>query len=101
MDNQRSNRRIAKNTLMLYFRMLLSMGVTLYTSRVILNVLGVQDFGIYNVVGGIIIMVGFLNYAMTVSTQRFLTFEIGKNDIAQLKKTFSMSVIIHSIIALV
>ncbi|MEO6850005.1 MAG: lipopolysaccharide biosynthesis protein, partial [Mucilaginibacter sp.] len=94
-------KKIAKNTLMLYFRMLLSMVVTLYTSRVVLNTLGVQDFGIYNVVGGIVIMLGFLNYAMTASTQRFLTFEIGKNDMLQLKKVFSMSTTIHAIISLV
>lgn len=56
------NKRIAKNTLMLYMRMLLIMAVTLYTSRIILNTLGVEDFGIYNVVGGVISMLGFLNY---------------------------------------
>ena len=94
-------KKIAKNTLMLYFRMLLSMVVTLYTSRVVLNTLGVQDFGIYNVVGGIVVMLGFLNYAMTASTQRFLTFEIGKNDIEQLKRVFSMSITIHAIIGMV
>lgn len=94
-----SNKRIARNTLMLYFRMLLSMAVTLYTSRVVLNVLGVEDFGIYNVVGGIIIMLGFLNNAMTASTQRFLIYEIGTGDTAQLKKVFRMSVTIHIVIA--
>lgn len=55
-----NNKRIAKNTLLLYFRMLFTMVVSLYTSRIVLNVLGVEDFGIYNVVGGIIAMLGFL-----------------------------------------
>lgn len=81
--------------------MLLSMIVSLYTSRVVLNALGIDDFGIYNVVGGIVIMLGFLNNAMAASTQRFLTFEIGKNDVIQLKKIFNMSVTIHIIIALI
>lgn len=58
------NKRIAKNTLMLYMRMLLIMAVTLYTSRIILNTLGVEDFGIYNVVGGVISMLGFLNSSL-------------------------------------
>ena len=87
--------------MMLYFRMLLSMGVTLYTSRVVLNVLGVDDFGIYNVVGGVVIMIGFLNNAMTVSTQRFLTFELGKRDFVQLKRIFRISVSIHAIISII
>ena len=75
-----NTRRIAKNTVMLYIRMLLIMAVTLYTSRVVLNVLGVEDFGIYNVVGGIVVMFSFLNGAMATSTQRFLSFSLGKND---------------------
>ncbi len=95
-----NNKRIAKNTMMLYMRMLLTMVVSLYTSRVVLNTLGVEDFGIYNVVGGFVTMFGFLNSAMSSATQRFLSFEIGKNDYAQLRNVFSMSVNIHFIIAL-
>lgn len=90
-----NNKRIAKNTLVLYFRMLFSMGVSLYTSRVVLNTLGVEDFGIYNVVGGIIAMLSFLNASMASSTQRFLTFEIGKGDQGKINKVFSISVLIH------
>ncbi len=75
------------------------MGVSLYTSRVVLNTLGVEDFGIYNVVGGFVTMFGFLNSAMASATQRFLAFEIGRNDIRQLRNVFSMSVNIHFIIA--
>ena len=73
MSTQSSNKRIAQNTLSLYFRMILTMAVSLYTSRVVLSTLGVEDFGIYNVVGGIVAMLGFLNGAMSVATQRFLS----------------------------
>jgi len=96
-----NNKRIAKNTLMLYFRMILTMLVSLYTSRVVLNTLGVEDFGIYNVVGGFVSMFGFLNSAMASATQRFLSFEIGKGDRDQLRNVFSMSVNIHFLIAFI
>lgn len=96
-----NNKRIAKNTLMLYFRMILTMLVSLYTSRVVLNTLGVEDFGIYNVVGGFVSMFGFLNSAMASATQRFLSFEIGKKDFEQLRNVFSMSVNIHFLIAFI
>lgn len=97
----KSNKRIAKNTLMLYFRMILTMLVSLYTSRVVLNTLGVEDFGIYNVVAGFVTMFGFLNSAMASATQRFLAFEIGKGDHDQLRNVFSMSVNIHFLIAFI
>lgn len=96
-----NNKRIAKNTAMLYFRMLFTMAVSLYTSRVILNTLGVEDFGIYNVVGGVVTMFAFLNSAMSSGTQRFLSFELGKKDYEQLKRVFSMSINIHATIAIV
>lgn len=96
-----SNKRIAKNTAMLYFRMLLTMAVSLYTSRIVLNTLGVEDFGIYTVVGGFVTMFGFLNNAMASATQRFLAFEIGRKDKVQLRNVFSMSVNIHFLIAFV
>ena len=96
-----SNKRIAKNTVLLYFRMLLTMGVSLYTSRIVLNTLGVEDFGIYNVVGGVVMMFSFMNSAMSSATQRFLAIELGKKDDEQLKKVFSMSITIHAIIALI
>ncbi len=96
-----SNKRIAKNTGMLYIRMMLTMAVSLYTSRIVLNTLGVEDFGIYNVVGGFVTIFGFLNSAMASATQRFLSFEIGKKDFLQLARVFRMSVNIHFIIALV
>ena len=100
-DNAQHNKRIAKNTMLLYFRMILTMLVTLYTSRVVLQTLGVEDFGIYNVVGGVVVMFSFLNSAMSSATQRFLSFELGKNNIKQFGKVFSMSINIHALIALI
>ncbi|HFZ0415397.1 TPA: lipopolysaccharide biosynthesis protein [Escherichia coli] len=98
MSNSSNNRRIFKNTLFLYFRMLLTLGVTLYTSRVVLNNLGVEDFGIYNVVGGVVTMMAFLSGAMSSATQRFLSFELGKKDTEQLHNVFKMSINIHWLI---
>ncbi len=96
-----SNKRIAKNTMMLYFRMILTMLVSLYTSRVVLNTLGVVDYGTYNVVGGVVTMFGFFNGSMVSATQRFLSFELGRNDNIQLRRTFNATLIIHSVIALI
>ena len=90
-----NNKRIAKNTFVLYIRMLLIMLVTLYTSRVILKTLGEEDFGIYNIVGGIIILFSFLNGAMVVATHRFLSYEIGRGDEKSANKYFSTSLLIH------
>ena len=86
MDTSANNKRIAKNTLLLYFRMFITMAVGLYTSRVVLNVLGVSDYGVYNVVGGIITMVSFLNVAMVQASQRFLSFELGIGSLERLNK---------------
>lgn len=95
-----NNKRIAKNTIILYFRMAFTMAIQLYTSRVILAALGVSDYGIYNVVGGIVTLFAFLNSAMTTSTQRYITYELGKNDSRRLRQVFATSVQIHAIIAL-
>lgn len=100
MTTADNNKRIAKNTLFLYMRMLLIMAVSLYTSRVVLEMLGVEDYGIYNVVGGIVVLFTFINSAMVTSTQRFLNFELGKNDKLQAQKIFSASLNIHILIAL-
>lgn len=97
---QQNNRRIAKNTLLLYIRMLFIMTINLYTSRVALQILGVEDFGIYNVVGGVVTLFSFLSSAMTSSTQRYITFEIGRGDDEQLKKVFATSVQIHLLLAI-
>ena len=96
-----SNKRIAKNTMMLYIRMLLSVVVSLYTSRVILEVLGVEDYGLYGGVGGVVAMFSFLNASMAGATSRFLTFELGKGNYLRLKETFASALIIHIGIALV
>lgn len=93
-----SNKLIVKNTAFLYFRMLFSMGITLYTSRLILANLGVEDFGIYNVVGGMVSMFLFLNTAMSSATSRFLTFEIGKEEGSEISKVFSVSLTTHLIV---
>lgn len=94
-----NNKRIAKNTLLLYFRMLFMMAVTLFTSRVVLNALGVEDYGIYNVVGGVVAMFGFINGSMASSTQRYITFALGKGDAEQLQKVFTTALQIHVLIA--
>lgn len=101
-STSQDNKRIAKNTLLLYFRMILIMAVTLYTSRVVLDALGVEDFGIYNIVGGVVVLFSFLNSAMASATQRFLNYELGRGDIHEVQRVFSMSMTAHlSIAALV
>lgn len=94
-----NNKRIAKNTLLLYVRMIFIIIVGLYTSRILLNTLGVNDYGIYNVVGGIVAMLAFLNAAMTQASQRFISFELGTQNLQRLKEVFSTSVTIHLVIA--
>lgn len=101
MSNRQDNqKRIAKNTMILYIMTLLVMLVSLYTSRVVLSTLGVNDFGIYDVVGGIITMMGFIQLAMSTSIQRNLNFAMGRADIQQVNKVFCLSVNIHILIAL-
>lgn len=97
MSNQTSdnNKRIAKNTLLLYLRMFFTMAVSLYTSRAVLNTLGVVDYGVYNVVGGIVVVFSFVNGAMATATQRYITFALGKQDENWLKTVFSTSLQIH------
>lgn len=98
-DISSNNKRIAKNTMLLYVRTLFIMLVTLYTSRVVLNTLGVTDYGVYNVVGGVVAMFGFINSSMSSATQRYITFALGKGDMAQLQKVFSTALQIHVFIA--
>ena len=99
-DTSTNNKRIAKNTLMLYVRMLFTMAVSLFTSRVILQTLGIEDYGIYNVVGGVITMFTFINSAMVSSTQRYLNFELATGNDEKLKSIFNTSLQIHALIAL-
>ncbi|MCM1372465.1 MAG: oligosaccharide flippase family protein [Bacteroides sp.] len=101
MSTQSENtKRIAKNTLMLYTRMLFSMLVSLYTSRVVLNTLGVEDYGIYNVVGGFVAMFALISEALSGAVVRFFTFELGEGNIERLKRVFSTSFFIHVMLAL-
>ena len=96
-----NNKRIAQNTLMLYMRTIVTMGISLYTSRLILASLGVDDFGIYNVVGGIVAVLAFLNTSMAGSTQRFLNMELGVRSQERIDIVFSTAQRIHLIIAVV
>ncbi len=93
------NNQIAKNTLILYFRMFITLIISLYTSRVVLKALGIVDFGIYNVIGGIVAMFSFFNTAMTSTTQRYIAFSLGKNNQSEQSKIFFNCVLIHFIIA--
>lgn len=101
LQSSENNKRIAKNTLLLYFRMLLLMAVSLYTSRVVLNALGVEDFGIYNVVGGVVTMFTIISGSLSASISRFITFELGKGDGNNLRKTFSAAITIQLFLSLV
>lgn len=95
-----NNKRVAKNTLFLYFRMIVIILANLYTTRIVLAELGATDFGIYNVVGGVVMMFSFINSCMTTTTQRYMTFELGKNNRERLNKVFSISLNIHAGIAM-
>ena len=95
-----SNRTIAKNTVLLYGRMVLTMLVSLYTTRVILSTLGVIDDGIYNIVGGVVGMFAFLRGSLSGATSRFIMFEIGRGDKERLHQTFSAALLVHIILAL-
>ena len=100
-DNSQKSKRIAKNTFVLYFRMLFLMLVTLYTSRVILDALGVNDYGIYNVVGGFVSMFALISAALTSACSRFLNFEMGKGDITRQNVVFSTAVTIQWTLAII
>lgn len=95
-----NNKRIAKNTLLLYFRMFFMMAINLYTSRIVLNTLGIEDYGIQNVVGGVITMLSFLTNSLGAATSRFITYDLGKNDINNLKNTFGNILSIHILLSI-
>ena len=85
----------------MYIRMFITMSIGLYTSRVVLNSLGIKDYGLYNVIGGIIAMFGFINGAMTNTTSRFIAYYLGKDEDTGLSKVFSMTFLIHALIAII
>lgn len=99
-DASINNRRIAKNTLLLYFRMLLTMLVSLYTSRVVLNTLGIEDFGIYNVIGGVVAMFSLMSGSLSAAISRFITYELGGGNRERLKIIFSSAVTIQVVLSL-
>ncbi|MGL4854379.1 MAG: oligosaccharide flippase family protein, partial [Lentisphaeria bacterium] len=94
-----AKRRLLKNSIMLYVRMALMMVIGLYTSRVVLQTLGVEDFGIYNVVGGVVVLFSFLTSAMQSATQRFLNIELGKKDLEQARRVFVTALNVHLILS--
>lgn len=100
-DNAANNKRIAKNTMLLYVRMLLLIVVQLYTVPIILNALGVEDYGIYNVVAGVVTMFSFIGGSLASGSQRFLSYELGRGDKEHLKKVFDTTVTIYLILALI
>lgn len=101
MEPAGNNKRIAKNTFFLYVRMFVVMCVSLYTSRVILAQLGVTDYGLYGVIGGVVTMFAFLNTSLGSSSSRFITVAIGKGNPENVKKVFGTSMAIHIIMALI
>lgn len=101
MDTLTNNKRIAKNTLALYFRMLLTLAIKLYISRVILDTLGVEDYGIYNVIGGVVLLFSIFSGSLSVAISRYITVELGKENIEKLKNIFSTSVNIQVLMSVI
>lgn len=93
--------RVAKNTGILYAKMAITVFISLYSTRLILNALGASDFGIFNVVGGVIAMLGFLNASMAAATQRFMSFTQGEGNIEKQKSIFNVSIVLHFLIAFI
>ena len=101
IETQADKKKIAKNTLYMYIRMVIVMAVLLFTQRVVLDKLGVSDYGIYAAVGGVVAMLGFLNGTLSTGTSRFLTFELGKGNMNKLKSTFSTAFYAHLILSVI
>lgn len=96
-----SKERIAKNSLLLYIRTFFVMILSLYSSRIVLKVLGFEDYGLYNVISGFVIMLSFLNSSMSNATQRFISYELGKGEFEKLRETFSILISIHFFLAFI
>ena len=101
MDITDNNKRIAKNTAVLYIRMFFLMVLTLYTSRVILDALGVEDYGIYTVVGGFVLMFGVISNSLTSAITRYITYELGTGNQLKLSKIFSTSINVQVLMGIV
>jgi len=93
--------RIVKNTGFLYAKMGITVFISLYTTRLVLNALGATDFGIFGIVGGAIAMLGFLNNSLSSATQRFMSYSQGEKDLEKLRAIFNSSIIIHLSVALI
>jgi O-antigen/teichoic acid export membrane protein len=100
-SSQTRNKRLAKNTVILYLRMVFTSVIGLFTSRIVLQQLGITDYGIYNVVGGVVVMFSFLQSALSTGTTRFISYSLGKGDKVETQKTYSMCYILHLILALI
>lgn len=100
-NNIENNKRIAKNTLLLYVRMIFTMIIGLFTSRIVLDTLGVENYGVYNIVGGVVAMFSFLTSSLSTAVSRFITYELGKKDYNKLKIIFSSSVNILIILSII
>lgn len=100
-QNAVSHKRIAKNTLALYIRGIISAVIGLYTSRVVIDILGVDDYGVYGVAGGFVAMLSFLNASMSGATSRFITYEMGLGEEERIKKTFANALTVHILIAVI
>lgn len=100
MQEKTNNKTIAKNTLFLYFRMMFTMVISLFTSRIILQKLGVDDYGIYQAVGGVVGFLSFINGALSTGSSRFLTYALGEGNVEKLKRTFSTTLNVHILIAI-
>ena len=98
-NNSANSKRIAKNTFVLYVRMIFLMIISLYTSRVILKALGIDDFGVYNVVGGFVALFAVLSKSLSGAASRFLNYEMGKGNLVKLKKVFSTTLLIQIILS--
>ena len=100
-DNTLNNKRIAKNTLYLYARMLVTMFVSLFTTRINFQALGIDNFGIYNVVGSIIVFFTFINSGLTTATRRYITAELAQGDEESQRNVFNLSQLAHVFVSLI
>lgn len=100
-DSTSNNKRIAKNTLYMYIRMIVVMIVSLFTTRIVFKALGIDDYGLYNVVGSIIVLFGFINKGLTTATRRYITAEIANGDKDSQQNVFNLSLCAHGLIAII
>lgn len=100
-ETSTNTKRIAKNTVALYFRMFLMMAIGLYTSRIVLRTFGGEDYGTYNVVGGVVSMFTLVSSSLSTSISRFITFELGRGNSERLNKVFSTAINVQLLLSLI